>query len=225
MLFTLGAVAAAALSPLVSAAPAVVARASTSGCTLFLNSTRVTPASPAENILMSKQTKNSESQIAPSNATFTETMIKWNKTTSSTKFMSVSIPAPRSSHKTACFMPKHDAIKTKLTENRATATGTTRRKHPSRSSSTPTLSRITRRRMSWRRCWTRGWAPGWSRRPTMRRRAGLVITRLPMLSAFEGREGSSSLDYLFLESMLEILGSRGHHMFRRFIIEAMRVLG
>ncbi|GME64840.1 hypothetical protein GTA08_BOTSDO07415 [Neofusicoccum parvum] len=68
MRFTLAApLAALALSA--SAAPAVVARSSTSGCTVSLESTMTTPASPAENILM-------------------KTMIKWNNSTSGSGFSS-----------------------------------------------------------------------------------------------------------------------------------------
>ncbi|KKY13803.1 hypothetical protein UCDDS831_g08628 [Diplodia seriata] len=56
-------------SPAATAHPAIASRASTSGCTVSLNSTRTTPANPAENILM-------------------KTMVKWNNSTNTSGFSS-----------------------------------------------------------------------------------------------------------------------------------------
>ncbi|OJD35328.1 protein fam47c isoform x1 [Diplodia corticola] len=67
--FPLAAAALALSSPGSTAHPTISSRASSSGCTVYLNSTRTKPANPAENILM-------------------KTMIKWNNSTDSSGFSS-----------------------------------------------------------------------------------------------------------------------------------------
>ncbi|EKG13776.1 hypothetical protein MPH_09085 [Macrophomina phaseolina MS6] len=141
MRFTFAAATGMAFSASVAALPALSARASSSGCSVSLNSTLSKPANPGEIILM-------------------RTMLKWSNSTGMSGFSSVS---PSTLPRLHCrithlpFLPISDIIRTsrhisepKLTYSldRATPTGPIPFKTRSRSSSTRTPSPTMRPRMS-----------------------------------------------------------------------------